>query len=201
MQRLVTEFGLEEIEAIIADKKFIEARVKGKIEPYTSIVEEYARFVLSKIVLKKKLKELADLGYNTIIWEVENNIRWDTCPECVSLMPSPRPSLRTSWPIAGVLDSSPFRCSRHSGIASTSSRTSVTGRSRKSRHAMTIFRRKVGAAIERNLIGSKKNGHRPSSPSREHLDRLHVDRIEVGPLLSIHFDVDEEFVHIVQIFL
>jgi hypothetical protein len=34
--------------------------------------------------LKKKLKELAELGYNTIIWEVENNIRWETCPECVS---------------------------------------------------------------------------------------------------------------------
>ena len=34
--------------------------------------------------LKKKLKDLADLGYNTIIWEVENNIRWETCPECVS---------------------------------------------------------------------------------------------------------------------
>ncbi len=34
--------------------------------------------------LKKMLKVLADLGYDTIIWEVENNIRWETCPECVS---------------------------------------------------------------------------------------------------------------------
>ncbi len=34
--------------------------------------------------LKKELKLLADLGYDTIIWEVENNIRWNTCPECVS---------------------------------------------------------------------------------------------------------------------
>jgi hypothetical protein len=34
--------------------------------------------------LKKELKTLADLGYDTIIWEVENNIKWDTCPECVS---------------------------------------------------------------------------------------------------------------------
>ena len=34
--------------------------------------------------LKKELKTLTDLGYNTIIWEVENNIRWETCPECVS---------------------------------------------------------------------------------------------------------------------
>jgi hypothetical protein len=34
--------------------------------------------------LKQELERLAGLGYNTIIWEVENNIRWETCPECVS---------------------------------------------------------------------------------------------------------------------
>jgi hypothetical protein len=34
--------------------------------------------------LMQELKRLADLGYNTVIWEVENNIKWDTCPECVS---------------------------------------------------------------------------------------------------------------------
>jgi hypothetical protein len=34
--------------------------------------------------LKKELKRLADLGYDTIIWEVENNIKWETCSECVS---------------------------------------------------------------------------------------------------------------------
>ena len=34
--------------------------------------------------LRDQLKFLADLGYNTVIWEVENNIRWETCPECVS---------------------------------------------------------------------------------------------------------------------
>jgi len=34
--------------------------------------------------LKKELKTLAGLGYDAIVWEVENNIRWETCPECVS---------------------------------------------------------------------------------------------------------------------
>ena len=34
--------------------------------------------------LKKELKALANLGHDTIIWEVENNIKWETCPECVS---------------------------------------------------------------------------------------------------------------------
>lgn len=34
--------------------------------------------------LKKWLKRLTELGYDTIIWEVENNIAWETCPQCVS---------------------------------------------------------------------------------------------------------------------
>jgi len=34
--------------------------------------------------LKNELKALAAMGYNAILWEVENNIRWETCPECVS---------------------------------------------------------------------------------------------------------------------
>ncbi len=34
--------------------------------------------------LKSELKALAAKGYNAILWEVENNIRWETCPECVS---------------------------------------------------------------------------------------------------------------------
>ncbi len=34
--------------------------------------------------LEKWLRQLALLGYDTIIWEVENNIKWDTCPECAS---------------------------------------------------------------------------------------------------------------------
>ena len=34
--------------------------------------------------LENWLGELARLGYDTIIWELENNITWRTCPECVS---------------------------------------------------------------------------------------------------------------------
>ncbi len=34
--------------------------------------------------LAKWLQLLAELGYDTIIWEVENNVRWKTCPECSS---------------------------------------------------------------------------------------------------------------------
>lgn len=34
--------------------------------------------------LRTWLQRLAAEGYDTILWEVENNIRWETCPECVS---------------------------------------------------------------------------------------------------------------------
>jgi len=34
--------------------------------------------------LEHWLRELAGLGYDAIIWEVENNIQWETCPECVA---------------------------------------------------------------------------------------------------------------------
>jgi hexosaminidase len=34
--------------------------------------------------LEKWLEEFALRGYDTILWEVENNVEWETCPECVS---------------------------------------------------------------------------------------------------------------------
>lgn len=30
------------------------------------------------------LRELAALGYDSILWEVENAVQWDTCPECAT---------------------------------------------------------------------------------------------------------------------
>ncbi len=38
----------------------------------------------TRLYLERWLRELAGLGYDTIVWEVENNIRWESCPECVS---------------------------------------------------------------------------------------------------------------------
>lgn len=34
--------------------------------------------------LKKWLKYIAELGYDTVLWEVEANIKWDTVPQCSS---------------------------------------------------------------------------------------------------------------------
>ena len=29
------------------------------------------------------LREAAGMGYNAVLWEIENKVRWETCPECV----------------------------------------------------------------------------------------------------------------------
>jgi len=34
--------------------------------------------------LERWFVELARLGYTHLLWEVENNVRWDSCPECCS---------------------------------------------------------------------------------------------------------------------
>ena len=39
---------------------------------------------LKESYIKKWLKKASDMGYNAVLWEVENEIKWQTCPECVS---------------------------------------------------------------------------------------------------------------------
>ena len=29
------------------------------------------------------LRQAADMGYNAVLWEIENKVRWEACPECV----------------------------------------------------------------------------------------------------------------------
>ena len=29
------------------------------------------------------LRQAADMGYNAVLWEIENKVQWETCPECV----------------------------------------------------------------------------------------------------------------------
>lgn len=38
---------------------------------------------LKETYIKKWLKKLAAMGYNAILWELENKVAWETCPECV----------------------------------------------------------------------------------------------------------------------
>jgi hypothetical protein len=38
----------------------------------------------TKEYLLKWIKILSDAGYNALVWEVENNVKWETCPECAA---------------------------------------------------------------------------------------------------------------------
>jgi phosphomannomutase/phosphoglucomutase len=54
--------GMEQIKNIIKNKKFIKAARQGRTKTYEGIVNEYARFVLKKISIEKKLKVVLDTG-------------------------------------------------------------------------------------------------------------------------------------------
>jgi len=54
--------GIEEIKGLIRNKEFTRAAKEGKIKTYKGIVNEYVRFVLDKIRIKRKLKVILDTG-------------------------------------------------------------------------------------------------------------------------------------------
>ena len=65
----------------------------------------------------------------------------------------------------------------------------------KAGHAPARRGGEVGPAEEGRPVGGQEHGHRPAPLAGHRLDRLHVDRVEVGALLAIDLDVDEELVH------
>ena len=65
----------------------------------------------------------------------------------------------------------------------------------KARHPVAVNGREIGAAVERLAVRRQEDGHRPAAVLGERLHRLHIDRVEVGALLAVHLDVDEEVVH------
>jgi len=54
--------GMEKIKEIITNKKFRETAKKEKVETYRGIVDEYARFVMDKVRIGRKLKVILDTG-------------------------------------------------------------------------------------------------------------------------------------------
>ncbi len=38
---------------------------------------------LKEDYIRKWLRTLAEMGYNAVLWELEDKVRWETCPECV----------------------------------------------------------------------------------------------------------------------
>ena len=55
--------------------------------------------------------------------------------------------------------------------------------------------RKVGAAPDRLAGGREKHRQRPAALLAQMMQRLHVDLVDVRPLLAIDLDVDEQLVH------
>ncbi len=56
------------------------------------------------------------------------------------------------------------------------------------------LRREVGASEEGLAGGRQEDGHRPATLAGQRDDRVHVDRVEIGPLLAIDLDADEALV-------
>ncbi len=62
------------------------------------------------------------------------------------------------------------------------------------RHSAAGGLRPIGAAIKRLQVGREKDRHRPAAATRHHLHGVHVDLIEIGPLLAIDLDRHEALV-------
>lgn len=55
-----------------------------QIEPLIIFHIDMNSVSLREDYLREWLKKAAEMGYNAVLWEVEDEIRWKTCPECVS---------------------------------------------------------------------------------------------------------------------
>ncbi len=53
----------------------------------------------------------------------------------------------------------------------------------------------VGAAVERAPVGGEEHRHGPAAPAGEGLHGVHVDGVDVRPLLAVDLHVDEQVVH------
>ena len=62
-------------------------------------------------------------------------------------------------------------------------------------HVGVVHRREVGAAVEGTAVGGQEHRHGPAAAACEHLDGLHVDGVQVGPLLPVDLYADEVGVH------
>lgn len=53
-------------------------------EPLIIFHFDFNSVSLKKEYILKWINLASDIGYNAILWEVEDEIKWETCPECVS---------------------------------------------------------------------------------------------------------------------
>ena len=66
----------------------------------------------------------------------------------------------------------------------------------EARHPLLALERPVGAAEERLACGGEEAGHRPAAVAGHRLHGLHVNRVDIRPLLAVDLDVDEVLVHV-----
>ncbi len=71
---------------LILSPNTLSSEIKTKNEKEYLIVFhiDFNSVALKESYIKKWLKNIANMGYNAVLWEVENKIKWETCPECVS---------------------------------------------------------------------------------------------------------------------
>jgi hypothetical protein len=67
--------------------------------------------------------------------------------------------------------------------------------SRKPGPSVAVLGREVGARVEWSSGGVEKGGERPTPGTGHHLQRIHIDRIDVRTLFAVDFDVHEVRVH------
>ncbi len=63
------------------------------------------------------------------------------------------------------------------------------------RPAVARILREIGAAPHRLALGGEKHGQRPAALLAQQMQRVHVDLVDVRPLLAVDFDIDEQLVH------
>ncbi len=56
----------------------------------------------------------------------------------------------------------------------------------------------VGAGEEGAPVGQGEDAHRPATLTGRRLHRFHVDGVDVGPLLPVDLDGDDEIVHLLR---
>ncbi len=62
-------------------------------------------------------------------------------------------------------------------------------------HALALLGREVGTGVEGHLLGGQEHVQRPPTLAGHRLARLHVDRVQVGPFLTVELDAHEALVH------
>ena len=61
--------------------------------------------------------------------------------------------------------------------------------------AVTLLSRKIRSAPERFCVAIEEHRQRPATLLAETMQCAHVDGVDIGTLLAIDFDIDEELVH------